>query len=148
MTVTHLECPDACSLKPGTHWSDRFTECVEGKLSHRQIVAAASADGYILNTATVSRHKKHMVLGDAFVPEPKPATNIEILESIISRGYANRKNWKPTITDTMKAMDMWFRLTQGNPFDELLDTLAAAAVGDENAAAKGTVAEQEEIIDA
>lgn len=66
------------------------------------------------------------------VPPPETdepvATNLEIIEKIIQKGFANSKNWKPTINDTMKAMDMWFRITQNSPFDELLNAMAAATV--------------------
>lgn len=79
---------------------------------------------------------------------PAKVNNIEILESIIQKGFQNQRNWKPTISDTMKAMDMWFRLTQGNPFDDLLDTLASASMteggtgeDDESDPANGTVEE-------
>jgi hypothetical protein len=107
-------------------------------VSFRKIVAAALEDGFTTNVASLSRHRKHLVrdIPDA-VDEALPrASNIEILEAIIAKGFQNRKNWKPTISDTMKAMDMWFRLTQGNPFDELLDTLAAAGMGEESDPAK------------
>ena len=135
----HLECSGTCSLRAGTSFSDAATEMLLSGKSIRQIVAAAAMAGYKTNVATISRHKQHVVLHTAEQPEvltPK-ASNIEILESIIAKGFENRKNWKPTISDTMKAMDMWFRLTQGNPFDELLDTLAAAGMGDEDPATEG-----------
>lgn len=89
------------------------------------------------NLRNLGNHRKHISTHEEVPVSTEPtrkATNIEILEAIIQKGFANQKNWKPTIGDTMKAMDMWFRLTQGNPFDELLDTLAAAATGDDDPA--------------
>jgi hypothetical protein len=89
-----------------------------------------------LYPANMSRHKPHIVVTgrdadpDIDAGSAHKANNIEILETIIQKGFQNAKNWKPTISDTMKAMDMWFRLTQGNPFDDLLDTLASAAIGE------------------
>ena len=103
-------------------------------MSLRHVSARVAENGGNVVLSTLSRHSRHIVAGmdvsDVVEPAGKKATNIEILEGIIQKGFANQKNWKPTISDTMKAMDMWFRLTQGNPFDELLDTLAAAATGD------------------
>jgi len=108
------------------------------KKPYRAIVATAAREGFTTNVASLSRHSKHIVTN---TPEEEPegprASNIEILEAIIAKGFQNRRNWKPTISDTMKAMDMWFRLTQGNPFDELLDTLAAASMGEETDPAQG-----------
>ena len=134
----HLECTERCSLRPDSPHGDRVTSLLlEGK-SYRAIVAALRADDVRIDLATISRHSKHVVRHAPEEVEVKSkATNIEILESIIAKGFDNRKNWKPTISDTMKAMDMWFRLTSGNPFDELLDTLAAAGIGDETPESMG-----------
>jgi hypothetical protein len=145
----HLECPDNCSLREGTRWGQRASDLlVEGR-SYLTIIGLAKTEGYALNGATIGRHKRHIVPDAMLAPEEieRSATNIEILEAIISKGFANRKNWKPTIGDTMKAMDMWFRLTQGNPFDDLLDTLAQASIQSEDPAAEGTSSEQEALID-
>jgi hypothetical protein len=145
----HLECPGNCSLRSGTKFGDKASSLLyEGK-TYRAVIGIAAKEGVTLNTGTLFRHRKHVISDDVPLPEDdvKPATNIEILEAIISKGFANRKNWKPTIGDTMKAMDMWFRLTQGNPFDDLLDTLAQAGIQNENPASEGTSDEQETIID-
>ena len=139
MAEYDLECSERCSLRPDSPHGGRVTAMLADGKSYRAIVAALRADDVRIDLATISRHRRHMVERDVSVPEGpavKP-TNIEILESIISKGFENRRNWKPTIGDTMKAMDMWFRLTSGNPFDELLDTLAMAGVGDENPEAAG-----------
>lgn len=131
----HLECHDQCSFRPGTPNSDRVSGLLAQGRSLRVVVEAAAQQGITTNIATLSRHSKHIIEDfpeEEEVPTGPKASNIEILEAIIAKGFQNRKNWKPTISDTMKAMDMWFRLTQGNPFDELLDTLASAGMGDEN----------------
>ena len=152
MTDYHLECPDNCTLKEGTKWGGVVTEgLVTGKTT-RMIVAAvaeASKGAVRISTGTISRHKKHIVTTTPDVtdsPSGHKATNIEILETIIQKGFQNQKNWKPTISDTMKAMDMWFRLTQGNPFDELLETLAAASIAEDPSL--GATDEAEDVIDA
>ena len=155
MAEWHLECPDECTFAPGKPWSTEATEGILKKTPFRAMRAAAAAEGVNFSLMALSRHQKHIVTGESGeTPEddsPK-ATNIEILETIIQKGFGNSKNWKPTISDTMKAMDMWFRLTQGNPFDDLLDTLASASIeGDEdeesNPAALGLPDEQEDTID-
>lgn len=143
----HVECPDSCSLGPNTLWGERATALLVEGVPFRKIVAEGVEAGFVTNVASLSRHRKHIVRQSAEEAEeagPR-ASNIEILEAIIAKGFQNRKNWKPTISDTMKAMDMWFRLTQGNPFDELLDALAAAGSGEESDPSKGEKAETVEI---
>lgn len=134
-----LECPDMCSFGPGTKWGIRVTEAMLEGRTYRSIVEMAAKEGDKIYPGTMSRHRKHIVITgrgtDDAIEAPNTryqANNIEILETIIQKGFQNQKNWKPTISDTMKAMDMWFRLTQGNPFDDLLNTLASAAIGEES----------------
>jgi len=144
-----LECPEACSLRPGSKVGQKVTEMMLAGVAYRQIVdIVKKEDDWVLYPATMTRHKKHVRVTGTSDPDDAPlgkANNIEILETIIQKGFQNSKNWKPTIGDTMKAMDMWFRLTQGNPFDDLLDTLASAALGEEetNPDATGTPTEVE-----
>jgi len=132
-----LECPENCSLGPRTLVGNKVTEWMLDGKTYRWIVDEVKAlYDYKLFPGTMTRHKKHVIVTGR-APDPPEAdsrykaNNIEILETIIQKGFQNSKNWKPTISDTMKAMDMWFRLTQGNPFDDLLDTLAAAAISEE-----------------
>ena len=132
------ECPDNCSLGPKTQYGPMVSEGLANGRSYRQMIAEASKTGGVIYPGTIGRHKKHVhITGRSTDPDDplesvkSQATNIEILETIIQKGFQNSRNWKPTISDTMKAMDMWFRLTQGNPFDDLLDTLASASIGEE-----------------
>ena len=132
MSVYHLECPNTCTFREGTPWSAKASEMLLAGKLYRAIQSEAAAEGETFSLMALTRHRRHIIVAGA-EPEPEvapvKANNIEILEAIIQKGFANQKNWKPTISDTMKAMDMWFRLTQGNPFDDLLDTLAAASMG-------------------
>lgn len=133
----HLECHELCSLREGTAWGDKATAMLVDGRSLRAVIAAAKEENVVLHTATLARHKKHIIRHDMAPAADERVNNIEILDQIIQRGFANRKNWKPTISDTMKALDMHFRLTSGNPFDELLNTLASAGIGEENPASIG-----------
>lgn len=148
MAEYHLECPFNCSFREGTKWGEPVTKGLLAGDSYRKIVADIAAQGGKVYQGTMSRHKRHIVVQGSAPPEDAPvkANNIEILETIIQKGFQNQKNWKPTISDTMKAMDMWFRLTQGNPFDDLLDTLAQAAIGEEDPSL-GAPDEMEDVVD-
>lgn len=150
LTEFHLECPPDCSLREGTEWGPLVTKALVDGASLRTAAAEVVAAGGKANHSTIARHKRHIVVHqpDASTEDaPAKANNIEILEAIIQKGFANQKNWKPTISDTMKAMDMWFRLTQGNPFDDLLDTLASASMAS-NDPAEGAADEREPVDDA
>lgn len=118
-------------MREGTPWGVKATVMLLENVPFRKIQAAAAAEGVKIALQTLSLHRRHISVHGSAVAEDAvaKASNIEILEEIIQKGFANRKNWKPTISDTMKALDMHFRLTQGNPFDELLDTLASASLG-------------------
>ena len=132
-----VECGELCSLRNGTVWGQKATAMLVARVPYRAIVEDAAREGVKIHPGTLSRHARHIPALRPVVPPVAvavKATNIEILETIIQKGFANAANWKPTISDTMKAMDQWFRLTAGNPFDELLDALASAAIEDEEAA--------------
>lgn len=144
-----LNCPEACTFHPDKPWSDFATTRLIAGESQRAIMVALAAEGFTTTQPSVGRHKRHITANTPDEKAGPKATNIEILETIIQKGFGNSKNWKPTISDTMKAMDMWFRLTAGNPFEGLLDAMAAATVGEEeaNSAAVSRSDEQEELID-
>jgi hypothetical protein len=148
MVAYHTECHHLCSLGPDTPFGPMATELLANGKSLRVTLAAIVEKGGKSNTTSIARHRRHIIHANTGpdLPPEKPASNIEILEAIIAKGYQNRKNWRPTISDTMKAMDQWFRLTQGNPFDELLDTLAAAGIaGNEMVESPAAVALADEI---
>lgn len=48
---------------------------------------------------------------------------VELLDSIIVSGYRNRRNWKPTIQDVMKAMEMKLRVTGASAFEDFFDAI-------------------------
>jgi hypothetical protein len=145
----HLECPYNCSLREGTPHGAFVTERLVAKDSFRSIVTTLAAKKVKMSLGTISRHNKHIVLANTSPEDDEEAhvSSIVILDAIIQKAYQNKKNWKPTISDALKAMDMHFRLTNGSPFDELLNTLADASVEDENPAAISAPGELEDTID-
>jgi len=150
-----LECPAQCSLGPLSRHGTQVTQWMLAGRTYRWICAEAKdLFGVTLYPANLSRHKPHVVVtgrdADPDIEQDSlhKANNIEILETIIQKGFQNAKNWKPTISDTMKAMDMWFKLTQGNPFDDLLDTLASAAIGETyNETNASAAADEDELVE-
>lgn len=138
-------------MRPQTEFSDLVTRALIAKKSYRTIQSMVAQEGGKVGLPVLARHRKHIriveIADEPETPEEltAPPQMVDILQAIIQKGFANRKNWRPTIGDTMKAMEFWFKITQGNPFDELLNALAAATTGDdtkqENTSALGTLDE-------
>jgi len=64
---------------------------------------------------------KHLHEVDEGEPLPGPKVgDLEILDGIITAGYRNSKNWKPTIKDTLDAMKLKVQMTGNSSFDQLL----------------------------
>lgn len=116
-------CSDKCLLK---HRKD-VNDALASGLSYNKIIASMAGT----NKSNLSRHRRHVLVVGA--PEPTaPATrtsdrvpHVQVLEAIIAAGWENRAKWRPTIGDTMKAMDMYQKHTQGSAFQDLLDALAS-----------------------
>ena len=119
-----LKCSDQCSLKNRTEISDALAR---GE-SYNSIAAT-----FKVALSTLSRHRKHMRIAqpDVLVEPDARIPHLSVLEAIIAAGWANRGKWRPTIGDTMKAMDMYLKMTQGSAFQDLLDALASDVAEDD-----------------
>lgn len=75
---------------------------------------------------TAGRHLKHYRTADELAGHEMPADpavkvgNLEILERIIQRGFANSHTWKPSIKDTLDAMRLYVQITGNTGEDDLL----------------------------
>lgn len=94
--------------------------------------------GRPVNQSSVQRHLKHYrelepieEAQEETMQAGGKVTDLEILDRIISAGARNAKNWKPTIGDTLKAMEMKLRLTGNSAFEDMLAAMAAASVDDD-----------------
>lgn len=122
-----ISCSEKCSLRTNQVVNDDIARGISPK-----VIAAREK----LVEMTVYRHKKHVHLVNQPEEPTAPATSekvrhLDVLESIIAAGWQNREKWKPTIGDTMKAMDMYQKMTQGSVFQDLLDALASDVVEDD-----------------
>jgi hypothetical protein len=125
-----LTCPPDCSLRERSEVSD----AIASKVPYSRV-----SKTFGISTGTLSRHRKHMHIEDSSPEDPSgvPALDgkvphLSVLEAIIAAGWANRSKWRPTIGDTMKAMDMYQKVTQGSAFQDLLDALASDVVEDDD----------------
>jgi hypothetical protein len=92
----------------------------------------------VSQTSAFRHHKRHLrAVFDGETPSEvdvrtkRTASDLDVLEGIISAGWRNSGNWKPTIQDTLKAMDMKLRLTKGSVFEDFFTDIDAALLEDE-----------------
>jgi hypothetical protein len=60
-----------------------------------------------------------------------PVDHVRVLELMIARGARVAHTWRLGPGDTLKAIEMHFRLTEGRSDNALVDALAAAAAAAE-----------------
>lgn len=138
-----IGCTPQCTLG-SEHLGDHFLTVhgwFEQAIPIRQLVARAKADlgVEISNTATYRHLSRHLreIQPEAESPidiagaKRGRGSDLDVLEEIIAAGWRNSGNWKPTIQDTLKAMDMKLRLTKGSVFDDLFATIDAAVEEDD-----------------
>ncbi len=131
-------CHPKCSLRAdliGAEASDRVTAAYHEGISPaaytRTIIGIL---GYNLDRSIVRRHITHFREEETELPAetaqttdtPAKVSDMDILDSIIAAGARNSKSWKPTIADTLKAMDMKLKLGGENPFQAMLDAMDSA----------------------
>ena len=95
-----------------------------------------------------THHDRHLSLAKVG-GRAKKIDSIEVLKTVIAEGFSNSGRWRPTLNDTMRAVQLLNQIqgsSNSNAFDDLMDAIEAAAAGDfsheddeapENAAATG-----------
>lgn len=128
-----LSCGVTCPL--------RESDEVNRGLANGKSLARLARENHLM-VSTLQKHRRHVrpVLLDVKEAPEEPenesvevengpkVSNLGVLEAIIASGWKNRAKWRPTITDTLKAMEMHQRMTQGSAFQDLLDALSAGSV--------------------
>ena len=120
-----VACEPQCSLHPnliGQANADAIRAWVEEGDSYRQLAAKATELlGRPVDHVVMYRHgSKHF---RELASEPSSGGKVgdlEILDSIISAGFKNSKNWKPSIKDTLDAMKLKLQITGNSAFDDML----------------------------
>jgi hypothetical protein len=119
-----------------------FHTWYEEGISYEALIARAKAMGITLSRSAVARHKsRHLVPvdpseleadereeGAEVAGEGPPMSDIQILESLIARGAAGLRapTSKVSAEMLMRAMELKYKLTQGNAFQGFLDAVNAA----------------------
>lgn len=132
-----IGCPPECSLHPDKIGKEAaeallaFKEAGHGRgvwsRNAKEVLGREVAGG------TASRHLLHYKEVDSARPEDLhdretdgKVGDLVVLETIIQRGFANSKNWKPSIKDTLDAMALKAKLTGNSAFEDMLSMMSGA----------------------
>lgn len=90
--------------------------------------------GRKLSPAALSRHRQHLdeVDEDDLLNESSDGhvDHLEVLQKIITAGAKRSKSWRVGPAETMKAMELYYRLTEGSAMESLFAKLTAVAAGE------------------
>jgi hypothetical protein len=107
----------------------------EQGLNDKNIAKNASAAGFPLSHGAVGRHRgNHLEPKGEITPAgpQKAKTDLEIIEAMIQAGGERAEDFKMTPSETMKAMELKYKLTQGSAFEGMLDALNRAGMDEED----------------
>jgi hypothetical protein len=133
-----VSCTNMCTAHPdnlGEEGAKMLHDILEagygGSHAQRELTKA----GHSLSRTAIHRHVANHIrpldkTESLEKAEGKRVPTLEILDAISEMGYKNRRNWRPTIQDVLKAEEMRLRLTGGSLFDAFLDVIDAATFPD------------------
>jgi hypothetical protein len=138
--VVSERCSRQCSLHPDNlTFSDETTEWYNAGWTVDRMVQQSVKLGRKLSTAALSRHRRHLVEEADTVDESgENLSHLQVLEKIIAVGAKRAHTWRIGASETLKAIEMHNRLTQGAALADLMGalTMAADEIEEEN---NGTV---------
>jgi hypothetical protein len=131
-------CSHKCLLHE-RHLSNERREMVHGwyeqGLNDKEIAKNCFEAGFSLGSGTIGRHRaNHMEpLGEIRESRAqKKRTDLEIIEDMIQAGGERAGQYKMTPSETMKAMELKYKMTQGSAFEGMLDALTRAAMEEDD----------------
>lgn len=141
-------CTKVCSLSPEQTTPDAarlFLKWFCEGANNQLISEKALIIGFKLSNGSVGRHRaNHLVpiIHDPTIADPiegPPLSDVEILEAFIQKGAASLRLTTGRIGPemTLKAMELKYKLTQGNAFQGFLDAVNNAFMGEPEGAAEG-----------
>lgn len=122
-------------------FADELLDWYNQRKGYKWIIAASEAKGRRLTLGGLSRHRRHLdyaiddeeiVAQEGEVAVDSTADHLKVLQLIIKQGARKANTWRIGPAETLKAMDMYYKLTQGSVMQDLFGALAAAAAGDES----------------
>jgi hypothetical protein len=128
--VLSERCTRGCSLHPDNLDFDTLT-WYNDRRGESFIIAESEKLGRKLSAGAISRHRRHLDYEDTKprLDDDKPVDHLTVLQRMISQGAQRADQWRIGPAETLKAMEMYYRLTQGSAMASLLEGLAAVAAG-------------------
>lgn len=129
-------CTRQCSMNPSNlSYFDELHLWFEAKRPLEWMVAESATKDRKLSLGALSRHRKHLEDDDsADIDEvgDGQVDHLKVLQKIIAVGAKRAHTWRIGPTETLKAMDMYYRLTQGSAMQDLFSALSAAAANEDS----------------
>jgi len=135
-----VDCSGTCSLNEKRNpVADALHEAYCAGMNDLEIVALSDKLGHHVSNGAVGRHRqRHLTKRDQAgvimmrgAEDGGPVDHVRVLELMIARGARVAHTWRLGPGDTLKAIEMHFRLTEGRSDNALVDALAAAAAAAE-----------------
>lgn len=130
-------CSTKCSVNEANIGPER-AKLVHGwyeqGLNDKQISKNALDAGFALSHGALGRHRMNHLEPKGETHGPRMArrlTDLEIIEEMIQAGGERAGDFKMTPSETMKAMELKYKLTQGSAFESMLDALNRAGMEEE-----------------
>ena len=131
-------CGPKCSLSVGSLGEER-AKLVHGwyeeGLNDKDIAKNAYVAGFTISHGSAGRHRANHLEPLGEIRETRTVrtrTDLEIIESMIQAGGDRADQFKMTPSETMKAMELKYKLTQGSAFEGMLDALNRAAMDEDD----------------
>jgi len=132
-----VDCGPGCTLNPRkSPIADALHEAYCAGMNDMEISALSDKLGNHVSAGAVGRHRAaHLTRRDqAGVVMMGAAVDgavdhVKVLELMIARGARVAHTWRLGPGDTLKAIEMHYRLTEGKSDNALIDALAAASAG-------------------
>jgi len=136
-------CTPMCTMHPRKNpVADALHEAFEAGMNDAELVGLSDKLGHHVSAGAFARHRaRHLTplhqagvvtmqeMTEAGVAEQKKVDHVAVLELMIAKGARTAHTWRLGPSDTLKAIEMHHRLTQGRETSALMEALAAAAAG-------------------
>lgn len=148
--VDTARCTPGCSLNDrNVPFPDLLLQWFCDGNNNTEILAKSDALGHHLSNGAIGRHRSAHLLPahqvGVFDPfeeaSDEKVDHIKVLEQIIARGAKGIAVARIGPDMTLRAMDMFYKLTQGNVMDDFMSALTAAVTAD---AEDGSVTSEDE----
>lgn len=129
------DCSGACTLNRRRNpVADALHDGYCAGMNDAEIVALSDKLGHHVSLGASARHRaRHLVKRDVIgavlmgEPEDGKVDHVKVLEMMIARASRTAHLWKLGPSDTLKAIEMHYRLTEGRSDNALMEALSEAA---------------------